>query len=315
VYGLNKSLLVALDARTGSPQWAYDLGARDSYDPPAFGNGTVYMQTGGHSNSFVWAISSTDGSLRWRTAYGNQWSPWYAPVIVGQSVYVAAGYYGGLEAYDGTKGTQLWTFPTNQYDLWTPAVANGLVYAYTGDYSPKLSVVDAATGKASYEIPDPNFSWRGWSMNLAPVVGSQNDIIAQPDNRLISFDLGARKIRWQVSGWTSPWGNAWQATVSNGVVYAFNGTQVEARSEADGSPLWTWPLPASGAPVGTMIATSNLLFVSATSSTSSSGITYAVDLASHRRVWSYPLSGQLAIGANGVLYIAGNDQIVAIALR
>jgi hypothetical protein len=315
VYGINKTSLVALDARAGTQRWAYDLGARDSYDPPAFGNGTVYVQTGGHSNSFVWAVSSADGALRWRTAYGNQWSSWYAPTVVGQAVYVAAGYYGGMDAYDATQGTRLWSAELNQYDLWTPAVADGFVYAYTGDYSPKLSVFDAATGKVSYEIPDPNFTWRGWSMNLAPVLGSQNDVIAQQDNRLVSFDLAGRKIRWQVTGWVSPWGGAWQATVAGGVIYAFNGSQVEARSEADGSLKWTWPLPASGAPVGTMIATSNLLFVSATASGSNTGVTYALDLASQRRVWTYPLSGQLAMGADGVLYIAGNNQLVAIAVR
>ena len=315
VYGIRQSNLVALDATTGTQQWAYDLGARDSYDPPAFGNGTVYVQTGGHSNSFVWAVSSADGSLRWRTAYGNQWSPWYAPVVVGQSVYVAAGYYGGMDAYDAATGTKLWSAALNQYDQWTPAVANGLVYAYTGDYSPKLSAFDAVTGAVSYEIPDPNFQWRGWSMNLAPVLGSQNDVIAQQDARLVSFDLGAKTIRWQVTGWVSPWGGAWQATVANGVIYAFNGSQVEARSESDGSLQWTWPLPAGGAPVGTMIATSNLLLVSATASGANTGVTYAVDLASHRKVWSYPLAGNLVVSSGGTLYIAGNNQLAAIAVR
>jgi len=313
VFAGRQTTLVALDALTGTQQWSYDLGARDSYDPPAFGNGTVYMQTGGHSNSFVWAVSSADGTLRWRTAYGNQWSSWYAPVIVGQGVYVAAGYYGGMDSYDATTGTKRWSVALNQYDLWTPAVANGLVYAYTGDYSPKLTVADATTGAVSYEIPDPNFDWRGWSMNLAPVLGSQNDVIAQPDDRLISFDLGGKKIRWEVTGWGSTWGSNWQVTVAGGVIYAFNGNQVEARSEADGSQLWTWPLPDGATPVGTMIATSNLLFVS--TSRMGIGATYALDIASHRKVWSYPLSGYLAIGANGVLYIANNSQLAAIALR
>jgi hypothetical protein len=315
VYGISSSSAVALDARTGKQQWAYDLGPRDSYDPPAFGNGTVYLQTGGHGNSFVWAISAADGSLSWRSPYGNQWSPWFAPTVVGETVYVAAGYYGGMAAYDAATGTSLWSIPLNQYDLWTPAVADGLVYAYTGDYSPKVSVVDAATGTVRYEIPDPQFSWRGWSMNLAPVLGTQNDLIAQPDNRLVSFDLANHSIRWQVTGWVSPWGGAWQATVAGGVVYAFNETQVEARRESDGAQLWTWPLPASGGPIGTMIATDNLLFVSATAAGAKAGVTYALDIASHRRVWSYPAGGLLAMGANGVLYIAGPDKLIAIAVR
>jgi hypothetical protein len=315
VYGISTSSLVALDARSGLQQWAYDLGPRDSYDPPAFGSGTVYLQTGGHSNSFVWAVSAADGSLRWRTAYGNQWSGWFAPVVVGNAVYVAAGYYGGMNAYDATTGTSLWSVALNQYDNWTPAVADGQVYAYTGDYSPKLSVVDAATGNVNYEIPDPQFSWTGWSMNLAPVLGTQNDLLAQQNSRLLSFDLNSHTIRWQVTGLTSPWGGTWQVTVADGVVYAFNGTQVDAYREEDGSRLWIWPLPAGGSPIGTMIATKNLLFVSATANGSADGVTYALDLASHRQVWSYPMSGQLAMSANGVLYIAGTDELVAVAVR
>lgn len=284
---------------------AYDANG----DPLAYGNGTVYLQTGGQdNNSFVWAVSSADESLRWRTAYGNQWSTWFAPTVVGQTVYVAAGVYGGMSAYDAATGSNLWSVGLNQYDSWTPAVANGLVYAYTGSSSPKVSVFDAAAGKVSYEIPDPAFSWRGWSMNLAPVLGSQNDPLAQQDNRLLSFDLASHAIRWQVGGWVSPWGGAWQATVADGGVYAFNGTQVEAHREVDGTLAWAWPLPA-GTPNGTLIATTNLLFVSTPTTT------YAVDLASRRAVWSYPAGGLLAMGANGVLYIAASDRLIAVAMR
>ena len=315
VYGISNSSVAALDAGTGAQRWAYDLGTRESYDPPAFGNGTVYVQTGGAENSFVWAISAADGSLLWRSAYDNQWFSWFAPTVVGQDVYVAAGYGGGMAAYDATTGASRWSIPLNQYDMWTPAVADGLAYAYTGDYSPKVSVVDAATGAVSYEIPDPEFTWRGWSMNLAPVLGTQNDLIAQPGTRLVSFDLANRTIRWQVAEWVSPPGGAWQATVAGGVVYAFNGSQVEARREADGAQLWSWPLPASGAPIGTMIATDNLLFVSATAAGADAGVTYALDIASHRLVWSYPAGGLLAMGANGVLYIASSDKLIAIAVR
>ena len=308
VYGISQRSVIALDAMTGVQRWAYDLGSRDSFGPPGFGNGTVYLQTGGHQNSFVWGLAASDGALRFRTAFGNQWSSWYAPVAAGSAVYVAAGYYGGMSAYTGTTGENLWTVALNQYDQWTPAVANGLVYAYTGSYSPKVSVVDAATGRVSYEIADPQFEWRGWSMNLAPVLGTQNDLLALPDSRLVSFDLGSRTIRWQVKGFTSAWGASWQVTVSDGVVYALNGAQVQAHRESDGALLWTWPVP-TGAPSGTMIATDNLLFVS------TGAATFAVDLASHRQVWSYPMGGMLAMGANGVLYIAGASKLVAVAVR
>jgi hypothetical protein len=158
----------SLDARAGTELWSYNFGGIHSVDPPAYANGTVYLQTGGHGDSFLWAFDATTGSVRARTAYLNQWSRYFAPVVVGSSVYVAGGYYGGMYAFNTTDVSQRWFASLNQYDQFTPAVKDGLVYAYTGSYQPKLTVADAATGAVAYEIADPGFVRDGWSMNTAP---------------------------------------------------------------------------------------------------------------------------------------------------
>jgi hypothetical protein len=49
-----------------------------------------------------------------------------------------------------------------------------------------------------------------------------------------------------------------------------------------------------------MIATDNLLFAT------SRDTTFAIDLATHKPVWSYPRAGHLAL-ADGALIIAGDD--------
>jgi hypothetical protein len=294
----------SLDARAGTELWSYNFGGIHSVDPPAYANGTVYLQTGGHGDSFLWAFDATTGSVRARTAYLNQWSRYFAPVVVGSSVYVAGGYYGGMYAFNTTDVSQRWFASLNQYDQFTPAVKDGLVYAYTGSYQPKLTVADAATGAVAYEIADPGFVWDGWSMNTAPTLGGASNLLATNGGRLISFNLQSRTIGYALAGTFRG-----QPTVANGVVYVSNNSQVEARSETDGSLQWVW-IPPAGQPVGPMIATKNLLLVS------TAATTYAVDLASHAQVWSYPAGGHLTLSAQGILFIAQTSgKLTAVSVR
>lgn len=50
----------------------------------------------------------------------------------------------------------------------------------------------------------------------------------------------------------------------------------------------------------------NLAFVSTNLST------YAVDLTTHKAVWSYPVTGNLALSSNGVLHLEGINTLTAI---
>jgi hypothetical protein len=294
----------SLDARTGNELWSRDFGAIHSVDPPAYANGTVYLQTGGHEDSFLWALDATTGSVRFQTAYGNQWSRYFAPVVVGAWVYVAGGYYGGMYGFSATEGVQRWFDALNQYDQFTPAVKDTFVYAYTGSYQPKLTVASANTGLIAYEIADPGFVWDGWSMNTAPTLGGASNVLATNGGRLISFDLQSRSIGYALAG-----SFRGQPTAANGVVYVVNNGQVEARRESDGALQWIW-VPPVGQPAGPMIATRNLLLVSTAANT------YAVDLASHAQVWSYPAGGSLALSAQGILFIAqSSGRLTAVSVR
>ena len=294
----------ALDARTGNELWMRDFGSIHSVNPPAYANGTVYLQTGGHQDSFLYALDAANGSVRFRAAYLNQWSRYFAPVVVGSSVYVAGGYYGGMYGFNTSDLSQRWFASLNQYDQFTPAVKDTFVYAYTGSSQPKLTVTSANSGTVAYEIADPGFVWDGWSMNTAPTLGSAANVLATNGGRLISFSLQSRSIGYVVTG-----SFRGQPTVANGVVYVANNGQVEARTENDGSLQWSWIAP-DGPPVGPVIATKNLLLVSTAANT------YAVDLASHAQAWSYPAGGHLALSAQGILFIAqSSGRLSAISMR
>jgi outer membrane protein assembly factor BamB len=59
----------------------------------------------------------------------------------------------------------------------------------------------------------------------------------------------------------------------------------------------------------------NVLFVSCGGGYGSPGMTFAIDLASHRTVWSYPLAGELSVSGQGLLYIVGGARVAAINLK
>lgn len=97
-----------------------------------------------------------------------------------------------------------------------------------------LAVVDAVTGTLQYEIPDPQFSWGGWSMDIAPVLGASNNMITTQGGRLLSFDLAGRAIGWSVAS-----GFSGTPALAKAVIYVKRSGQIEARRESDGALLWT----------------------------------------------------------------------------
>jgi uncharacterized protein YjdB len=296
-------LLKVLDANTGTTQWIKDFGGIHGVHSPAYGNGAVYVTTSGQGDSFLWGFDAATGEVRIRSAYGNQWERYFAPVVTADAVYMAGGYYGGMYAFN-IDGSQRWFVQTNQYDMWTPAVRDGVVYGYTGDNDPKLTAVSAVDGTQLFAIPDPSFSWDGWSMNVALALGSQQDAMATHDGRLISFDLANHQIRWQRAG-----SYRGQVTIAAGAIYVVANGQVEARKESDGSLLWIW-VPPEGSAMGQLVVTDNLLLVSTAANT------YALDIGSHRQVWSYAAGGSLTVSSEGTLFIARSDgKLSAVALK
>ena len=299
-------ILAALDGNTGQLLWAQNFGPIHGVHQPAVGNGRVYVTTSGQGDSFLYAFDAASGARAFRSPYGNQWERYLAPIVTSDAVYLAGGHFGGMYRFDANSGDSVWFFQTNQYDMWTPALRDTVVYTYTGSYSPEVTANSARSGALSYTIPDASFNWNGWSMNTAPVLGSTDVLLATQANRLVAFDLSTRAVRWEHN-------DQFRGTVSvaSGALYVVNGAGVEARSETDGTLLWVWQVPAgAGTLGGTLALTDNLLFASTESRT------YALDLQGRTAVWSYPAGGRLSISSHGILYIAqANGTLSAIAMQ
>ncbi len=294
-------LLYVLGSGTGKVRWIKSFPECYHINPPAYADGRVYVQTGGgREYYYLWGFDLATHASLFQTICGSQQAYYYAPAIDDGRVYVGAS--SGMCAFDAEVGTLLWYADLNQYDRFTPAVNDVYAIAYTGENSPELTVVDKITGALVMAIPDPDFGWSTWSMNLAPVIGSLHNVLAINDGRLISFDLGQQTIGWHMAEEF-----VGQPSLANGVIYAANGGRLDARSEATGARLWSWEAPDG--PVSPLVlVTENLVFVCA------GARTYAVDLTTHAPVWSCDKAGSLSF-VDGALVIAGTSTITAIDIE
>jgi len=297
----------ALDARDGAELWSKGFGRVNSVNPPALAYDTVYVQTGKESSSgqspYLHALDSATGQVVFESVTQAQWESYFAPTVHDGHVYINGGYYGGMYGFDAFSGRQEWFLGLPQYDDWTPAVDETYAYAYVGEYSPGLYVADRITGELAFWIPDDEFDWNGWSMNLAPVLGGRDDVIAIHDRRLISFDVAGRRIGWQRASAFSG-----QPAVRDGVIYAVDGGALAAVDQTTGADLWRWSAPTADPLVGQIVVTDTHLFVRTATTT------YAIEILSRAAQWSYPRAGNLALG-NETLYIAQADgMLTAIAM-
>ena len=285
--------LFALDSNDGSVVWSRDFGSIFSVNPPAFSDHKVYVQTGDHaSDTYLRAFDASTGTLVFQSAHAAQWERYFAPTISGNVAYVNGGYYGGMYAFDATNGQQLWFTGLPQYDQWTPAVDSSSAYAYVGGI---LFALDKTSGAVTYQIADPGFSWNGWSMNLAPALGGNNDAFVINSGRLIRFDLSAKKITYAVPGNFSG-----EPSIAHGHIYAVASNSLTVRDQQTGSLLWSWIPDVADTLIGTMIVTDSHVLISGGMKV------YAVNLTTHLTDWAFNASGHLAL-SESVLYVAGAD--------
>ncbi len=287
--GLGNRLDV-VDGLTGSLLWSKTSHHRHG-SFPSFANGIVYMQWGNHSgDTYLEAYDANTGEVLFKAPHSAQWENYYAPTVYGDRVFVNGGYYGGAYCFDAFTGNQYWFKSLAQYDDWTPAVDADYAYAYVGGL---LSALDKQTGNTVFSITDNNFDWHGWSMDLAPVIGGNNNVLAIYNGRLICFDLVNRQIGFELLGSYSG-----QPCVADSVIYAINDGDINAIDEITGHLLWTYAEAENF--IGEMIITDSHFIARSSSNT------YVISLEDQQRQWQYPVSGYMAMSDNR-LYVAGSN--------
>jgi outer membrane protein assembly factor BamB len=293
----------------GSVLWQYDF-TQDKLDypsanPPAVYGGTVYVAAGQQSSTWFYGLDAATGARLFRSPMASQWEHYLPPTLGATGIYQEGGEYGGLYGFDPVTGAQRFFDAIDTgAQMWTPAVdASGVYYFARGQFR----AFDPSSGATLAAVDDPAQEADGYGVVGSPVIGSPGRVYAatyeqsmtdggRRGNTLSAFDVTGARLAWQATGNfpTTPAFHGGHLYVPNENPY-----RIESRAEADGSVEWSWTPPAEA---GTHfrsepLVTNNLLFVSTDTTT------YAVDLATREVVWSYPMSGHLALSRSGVLYI------------
>ncbi|OJH33770.1 PQQ-binding-like beta-propeller repeat protein [Cystobacter ferrugineus] len=313
--------LYALRESDKETEWLFDFGNTVTANPPAVSGGKVFIATTGDLNASMWSFDAATGVRLSETIFGAQRDRYYAPTIEGGAVYSACSSALGMCAFNHANGARNWFTRLALYEEWTPAVDANYAYSYLGGM---LSALFKSTGQVAFTIKDPGFERDGFGTHGAPVLGTNGAVIAVSggnafgNTRLVSFNTATRDLNWSVTG---RYGGV--PVLAKGVVYATNVSvessrpTLEARRESTGELLWSWtpPRPDEKAreglhgSYGDLLVTDNLIFIS------TSQRVYAIDLETHAPVWSYWKTGNLAISANGVLYIDSGGGIGAVNLK
>jgi hypothetical protein len=277
-----------VNALDGKTMWKLSFPDANSVNPAAYDDGKVYFQVNGIDDTTLRAYEAATGTPIFQSPFGAQWESYLAPTIVDHTVYMNGGTYGGMYAFKGGSGQEKWFASLDQYDEWTPAVDDKYAYAYVGG---TFSILKRSSGESAGTIEDPDYAWDGYSMGQSVVLGSRHNALAFNGGRLLSFDLKARTIDWvQKEGFYS------QPSLASGLIHVVRNGTFAVLNEKTGKQQWMWSTPDDKLD-GPVVVTNSHAFVSGEHGT------YAIDLSTHQKVWSYPLAGALTL-SDGTLFIA-----------
>jgi hypothetical protein len=285
--------IVALSVADGSPLWKYNFGSVDSVGHPCVAGGSVYVETnhGIMGSSYLWSFDAAAGSVRWSAAFDSQWETFWAPIVVGGTVYMDGGEYGGLYAFNVADGSQIFFSSIGQYDSWSPGYFGGSVYSFIAGV---FQAEDAASGAALWSVKIP-WQWTGYSMNTAPTFGPSLGYVVAPPN-LVAIDPAKMAVAWTANGTFTG-----TPAVADGAVYAVSAGNLVARDGSTGALMWTF--------VGDQRLSYPPVIANGYVYVASEANVYAVNIATHAMAWSAPVGGWVTL-ASGRLLVAGPDGVM-----
>jgi hypothetical protein len=297
-YFFYQERLHAVDQTTGALLWGKAYPNTDSSSPPAYDQGIVYVQTDGHSASqgnFLYGYNAHTGASVSTNPYSAQWETYQNPTPFGGAIYMGGGYFGGMYAAPTAPGGPNWFREGPQVDQWTPAVDTNYAYFHGNGV---FRMLNRFNGSVLFSAFDSSFG-----ASSAVVLGDSHKAYVTENGKVDRWDTQLDAQHTPHVDWTSTGSYYGQPTLANGKIYVSsfgNNNQyfINALDAMNGNLLWSWS--ADGYIPGPSIATDNALFVTTGSNT------YAIDLATHTTVWSYPMSGVLAV-SDGTLYLGAAD--------
>jgi hypothetical protein len=280
-------ILWAVNATTGAVSWSKDFGSVNNVGQPSVWQGRVLVGQNNHTpGTFLWSFNASTGALNWSSPVGAQWEYYWTPIVAGNAVYMNGGYFGGLYGFDVNTGAQLFfNDKLEQYDEWSPAFDNNLVYTFVEG---NLRAHDPVTGVIQSTVK-VTWNWAGWSMKTSPVFGAGKVYVIAPPV-LYAINPTTKLVDWQTTGLNFTGTPA----VAGTSVYGISGGILRSHNAATGAFQWSFagdttlnhpPLVANG-----------YVFIS------SDNNVYAVRVSDGVQVWTAAVGGWISV-AGGKLFV------------
>lgn len=324
------SRLFAVREGDGTVAWQVNYPAFNYPGPPAVYGDRVYTSVfdgNGATQARFSAYDAVTGNQVYATTYSSSCpqgcSPGNVVVVDGTaflnpgSVALVGAQRPPVMAFDAASGAPLWSAAVGGGGFQSLAVDTNGVYVYVPNSNlqvgPGFTALARSTGATQYGIgrtaASPS-SGQVYYNGTTPVLDGAGGALVRLNRS--SFDSPLQRINLSTGtlAWESVTYYAANPAVADGTIYVA-GRALTALSLTDGSPIWAASLPASfgGVEVNTVIATSNLVFVS------TSEDVFAFDRAAGQLVWSFPVGGTISLSASGLLYVATPTELYAVGLQ
>lgn len=256
--------------------------------------GTLYR---GAKDGSLYAINTSDSSLRWQYQTPSHKSITTAPVIASGVVY-----FGSSDRYvyavNATTGSLLWHTKTNGTVESSPVIVSNVLYAGSDDGI--LYALNASNGSKLW-----SYQTHG-AVIASPVVASNSVYVGSSNHTFYALNASNGSLQWKYMMHNAITG---AAVVLNTTVYASSvDGYVYALSMSQGKLLWKYQIGA--AVVGSLAASNSSLYAG-----SANGNLYALSTSQSKLLWKFHINSPVVsspVVANNAVYVAANNYLYAI---
>lgn len=222
--------LHAVDIKSGTENWRFELTGKGSKTSPAVVGETVYVANGGSES--LYALDADTGALQWSL---DDIGPAYTSLaVVDETVYVGTqgrlfdDNDGAVYAIDTDTGTVQWRSATND-EIASPLTVTA-DSVYVGGKSGLVYAIDSDTGDKNWQYST------GDSVESSPAVVGGTVYIGSDDNSVYALDATIGTVEWQFE--TNSTVRSSPLVVNDTVLVGSTDGSIYALTAADGSKRW-----------------------------------------------------------------------------
>lgn len=325
-------------------RWSYDARSLLEF-PPVVGGGRVIVGT---NDGLALALDQQTGKVLWRTHLVGQMasSPALAPGI---ALFTTT--RGRLVALDVATGRRLWGWKAGRSIESSPLVADGSAYVGTlegkvlriglashhpvwvaeasgdvkaslalagpnvviGDYAGRISAFRRTDGRLAWRATSPSAAFRSAGRFYGgPAVAYGRVYIGNVNGRVIALDAANGQRAWLRVLDDFVYSSA--AVDRRLVLVGSYDHRLHALDAVTGEERWSFD--AGERISGSPSVVGRYAYVSTLAPKGATGATYAVDVETGRRVWTFP-DGRYspAVGVEGMLVLTGRERLYGLVPR